>query len=269
MLSLTVDQHKEVLQQLVNLGERISNGVPDNHLEIGYTSLMVSFLLHNLTAARSIVQLSNSFGDEWFPASVCYTIARTMFEVDVTAHYIAKSPAEHVRQYIDFTAVLNKKEMGACKKNRNSEKPGWQEPMESLWQNYWANRESEIERKYKIVIPQFTRTDKKGKTSVFQNWSGKTILQMASEVDHTEAYDVFYSELSSFAHANVRLADRYLQHRTDGPVWSQKAREFDVGNVFRYAANFLTCHLELFGQQFNTWTETEVSDCWKDTSSRA
>jgi hypothetical protein len=92
---------------------------------------------------------------------------------------------------------------------------------------------------------------------------------MASEVDHIEAYDVFYSELSLFTHADVRLADRYLQHRPDGPIWSQKANEFDVGNVFRHAASFLTCNLELFGNQFNIWTEAEVSDCWRDRSSRA
>ncbi|MGD0830922.1 MAG: DUF5677 domain-containing protein [Terracidiphilus sp.] len=262
MLFLTVDQHKDVLRRLVDFGKTRVNGIPYGDADLGYFSLMSCFLLQNLSAAETLLRISSSFGDEWYPATVGYTVARTMFEVDVTAHYITKSPAECVHQYIDFTAILNKKEMDACNKHRNSKKPGWQEPMESLWQNYWANRESEIERKYKIAIPQFTRTDKKGKNSVFQNWSGKTIHQMASEVDHTEAYDVFYSELSSFAHADVRLADRYLQCRPDGPVWSQKAREFDVGNVFRHAANFLTCHLELFGKQIKTWTEAEVANCW-------
>jgi hypothetical protein len=96
----------------------------------------------------------------------------------------------------------------------------------------------------------------------FHNWSGKTVRQMAAEVDHIEAYDIFYAELSSFTHVDVRLADRFLQRRPDGLVWSQRAGEGDVGNVFRHAASFLTCYLELFGRQFKTWPEAEVQKCW-------
>lgn len=44
--------------------------------------------------------------------------------------------------------------------------------------------------------------------------------------------------------------------------WSQRAREFDVGNVFRHAASFLTCNLELLGQQFGVWDPRAVEECW-------
>lgn len=269
MLFLTVDQHKDVLQRLVNLGERISNGVPDNHLDIGYTSLMVSFLLHNLTAARSILQLSDSFGNEWYPVTVGYTIARTMFEIDVTAHYITKSPTEHVPLYINFGAVLNKLAMDACEKNCNSKKTDWQEAMNLIWNNHWAEQKNEVNQKFESVSPQFLSINNNEKKPKRWKWSGKSISQMASEVDHIEAYDIFYSEFSSFTHGDVHLANRFLQIRPDGPVWSQKANDFDVGNVFRHAISFLECNLKLFGKQFNTWTEAEVSDCWKDRSSRA
>ena len=97
---------------------------------------------------------------------------------------------------------------------------------------------------------------------VFQNWSGKTVRQMAAEVDHVEAYDVFYPELSSFTHVDVHLANRFLQARPDGPVWSQRAEEGDVGNVYRHAASFLTCYLELFSCHFKTWSHAEVQECW-------
>ena len=50
-----------------------------------YTSLMLCFLLHNLSSAETLLQLSSSFGNDWFPVTVGYTIARTMFETDVTA----------------------------------------------------------------------------------------------------------------------------------------------------------------------------------------
>jgi hypothetical protein len=32
--------------------------------------------------------------------------------------------------------------------------------------------------------------------------------------------------------------------------------------VFRYAAIFLTCFLELFGQQFGLWDKSEIKECW-------
>ena len=81
---------------------------------------------------------------------------------------------------------------------------------------------------------------------------------MAVEVDHVEAYDIFYSELLSFTHVDVYLANRFLRVRADGPVWSQRADEGDVGNVFRHAACVLTCHLELFSRQLKTWPELDV-----------
>lgn len=223
---------------------------------------MMSFLLQNLSAAETLLRLSNSFGDEWYPVTVGYGVARTMFEVDVTAHYITKAPAERVSQYIEFAAVLNKSEMDACKKHRDSKDPQWREAMDLLWNHHWASRELDVIKKFNIVAPRFTRTNKNGKTSVFHNWAGKQLRQMAAEVDHLESYDIFYTELSSFSHADVHLADRYLRIDSEGPIWSQRARDGEVGNVFRHAASFLTCYLELFGSQFGTWTDEDVRDCW-------
>jgi hypothetical protein len=152
--------------------------------------------------------------------------------------------------------------MDACSKHRNSKNPKWREAMNLLWDNYWSHQESDILKKYNAVSAQFTRKNKKGKMQYFKNWSGKDIRQMASEVDHIEAYDIFYSELSSFTHADVHMADKFLQNRPAGPVWSQRADEGDVGNVFKHAATFLTCYLKLFGKEFNSWTVDEVEKCW-------
>ena len=263
MLFLTADQHREVLRRLIAVGERSARGIRHHRVSLEYSSLMLCFLLQNLSAAETFSRLFTSFGMEWYPVGVSYAVVRVMFEVDVTAHYITQSPLERARQYVDFGAILTKRSMDACKKHCGSKDLQWQEAMRLEWQNHWAPREIEVNKQFEAVAHSFKCTNKKGKTAVFQNWSGKTLRQMATEVDHLEAYDTFYGELSSFAHADVHLADRYLRSDSDGPIWSQRAGDGDVGNVFRHAASFLTCFLELFGKQFGTCTEKDVSQCWQ------
>jgi hypothetical protein len=260
---LTVEQHQEVLKRLFELGKQRSGRIPVHAAGDEYTSLMICFLLHSASAAESILRLSASFGDEWFPVTVGYSIVRPMFEIDVTAHYITKSPAERARQYIEFDAVLNKRKMDACAKHRKSGNVSWREGMELEWQHYWASREADVCKKFEAVASRFTRQQNPRKGELFDSWSGKSIRKMAEEVDHLESYDVFYSELSSFTHGNVHLADRFLHRQADGPVWSRRSNEFDVGNVFRHAAGFLTCYMQLFGQQFKTWSDAEVEACWE------
>src|SRR6185437_1685054 len=213
---LTVEQHQEVLKRLVSLGKQQDRQIPIHSAGLEYTSLMICFLMHNLSAAESILKLASSFSDEWFPVTVGYSIVRPMFEIDVTAHYITQSPKELSLQYIEFCAVLNKRKLEACAKHLKSKNVSWRKGMELEWQHNWATRENEIIKKFDSVASKFTRKENPRKGELFENWSGKSIRKMANEVDHAEAYDVFYSELSSFAHGNVHLADRFLQSRPDG-----------------------------------------------------
>lgn len=78
---------------------------------------------------------------------------------------------------------------------------------------------------------------------------------MAVEVDHEEAYDVFYAELSSFTHIDVRLANRLLRIIPGQVSWTRRAREFEPVGVFRYPAMFL-------GREFGPWTTDDVSASW-------
>lgn len=263
MLFLTTEQHQEVLRRLLGVARGRVGEIPIHSVGLEYTSLMICYLLHNLSAGETLLRILDSFEDACFPVTVGYAIARTMFEADVTAHFISQMPAERARQYIEFGAVLTKREMDACLEHRQSKDSQWREAMELVWQHHWASRQAEVANKFDAVLPRFSRVNKSGKMIIFQNWSGKSLRQMAAEVDHLEAYDTFYAELSSFTHVDVRLADRFLHNRPDGPAWSQRAREGDVGNVFRYAASFLTCYLELFGREFNTWSKDEVHECWQ------
>lgn len=263
MLYLTAEQHQQVLRRLLDLARSRADKISFHPAGVEYTSLMLCFLMHNLSAGETLLRILGSFGDAWFPVTVGYAVTRTMFETDVTAHYLSQAPAERARQYIEFGAVLNKRQMDACAEHRRSKDSQWREAMELVWQHHWAPRQADVLKKFDAVAPRFRRLNKTGKQADFQNWSGKTVRQMAAEVDHLEAYDVFYAELSSFTHVDIHLADRFLHVRPDGPVWSQRAEEGDVGNIFRHAASFLTCYLELFSREFKTWSEPEAAKCWE------
>lgn len=130
--------------------------------------------------------------------------------------------------------------------------------MKLTFDHGYAPRQATIDAEYARVRSQFE--DAKGR--LLRSWSGKSIREMAVEVDHAEAYDVFYADLSSFVHGSVNLANRFLRLRPGDIGWSQRANEFDVASVFRYGAIFLTCLMEHFGAEFGTWSEKEVRDCW-------
>ncbi|MDD5111445.1 MAG: DUF5677 domain-containing protein [Candidatus Altiarchaeota archaeon] len=221
----------------------------------------MSFLLHNISAAESLIRLNESFGSEWFPVTVGYAIVRPMFEIDVTAHYISQSPSVRAHQYIEFGSVLRYNKMQAVKKHQNSREPSWKEAMEMVWKHEYLEKEPCILQRYEAVLPNFSSTSSKGRIIPFHNWSGLKLREMAAAVKHEESYDIFYSDLSSFTHADVSLADRFLKFDNDGLVWSMRANELDVGFVFRYATIFLSCFLTLFGKQFGTWKEKDVIVC--------
>jgi len=258
---LTNEQHRNVLTKLVSLAD--SAEVKQLHnAGSEYTSLMVCFLKHSLSSADCLRRLHDSFGDDYFPTTVGYTIVRPMFEIDVTAHYITQEPSTRAHQYIEYESVIKKQQMDAWEKHRNSNKPDWREAMEMAWEHEWAQRQSDVNSKYDSVRSNFEKLNKKGHRILFRNWSGKSIRDMAVEVDHEEAYDIFYADLSSFTHADVRLANRFLRLDPNGMSWSSQAHPPDIGGVFRYADIFLSCFLSLFGKEFKTWSEDKVKYCW-------
>ena len=256
---LNTEEHRNVLKRLFGLAQTVDIIHPHS-AGMEYTSLMVSFLKHNITAADCVLRLYDLYGDDYFPATVGYTIVRTMFEIDVTAHYISRDRSVRANQYIEFGSVLKKQRMDACGKHRNSKNPNWREAMEEAWRHDFEPTQKEINSKYDAVCSIFMSHNKKGQA--VKNWSGKTIRQMAVEVDHEESYDLFYADLSSFTHADVRLADRFLRLNTEGISWSSRPRDSDIGGVFRYADIFLNCYLLFFGREFNAWPENSVEKCW-------
>lgn len=251
-----VPYHQAVLLGLSSLAQ--VGGVRTHPAGIEYTSLMSSFLMHNVSGARSLLAWLDASGVDWFPVTHGFAVARTLFETDVTAHYITQAPEERAHQYILFEHVLNKRAMDACKMHRESPEPSWREAMDIEWQSRWSERESDIEAAFAEVQPLFTRRNGR----LFNSWSGKSIKALALAVAHEEAYDTFYAQLSSFTHGDVRSANRFLRLQPDGPFWTQRANWYDVGEVLHDAASFLACFLKLFGSQFSSWDVAAVDACW-------
>jgi hypothetical protein len=218
--------------------------------------------MHEMSSAEALLSLHRAMGQERFPAAGAYAIVRTMFETDITAHYIGSDPEDRAVRYIEFGHLLEKHQMDACSKYLASADRTWAEGLRLEWDNRWAPVEARVNAEDVRVRTRFERRGHRDKPRLFRNWSGKSIRQMAEEVDHTEAYDVFYSDLSSFAHADIRLADRYLKLRPYGAAFSTAAAEYDVGAAFRYAAIFFTCFLSLFGTESGLWPEEDVNRCW-------
>jgi len=259
---LTVKKHQHVLSRLLAVGRSV-NGAATYAADPEYLSLMVCFLMHEMSAAESILCLYQSFSVEWFPATVGYLIARSMFETDVTAHYISQQSSDRVHRYILFEHILNKSEMDTCARQRAAKIPSGVK----LWTRCGningrrGNKRSTL--RYDEVRRHFESAGKSGRARAYRNWSGKNIREMAVEVAHEEAYDVFYAELSSFTHADIQLANRFLRLGTGGMSWSQRAREFDVGNVLRHAASFSDLLPgALFGRQIGAWDQRTVNACW-------
>lgn len=254
---LTLEQHCKLLHELDNFA-RQSKGVNTHKAGIEYTSLMMSFMLYNLTSSETLLSLLRHNSVEWFPVSIGYIAVRSMFEADINAHYISRSPAERARQYIDYKHIVDKKELDAFRKHRDTNKPIWREFINFELENKFS--ETNINERYNKVSKKFQRKDNKGN---YNNWAGISIKDMAGKVDHEIEYDLFYSELSSYTHCDVRLADQFLHATNSGIIWSQKAKPYDVGCVLRYAATFLSCFLTLYGQQFDLWTEENIAEIWK------
>jgi len=256
MKFLTVEEHREVVVRLVSLAETMKE-LSCHSAGWTYTAVMAGLFGHSVVSAQSVLRLGHAFPEGWYPASVGMNIARSMFEVDITAHYITNDPEKRAEQYVKFGSILRKRGMDACLRYRNSTDTSWKTTMAMEYEHHWRHIECDVNVDYAHVCASGIKSD-------YRSWSGKSIKQMAREVDHLEAYDIFYADLSAIAHVSVPLITDFLQKGIDGVrTITTRSSEGNVGNVYRYTATFFTCLLELFGKQFAVWSDEDVSQCWE------
>ena len=257
--NLTVRPARERLTRLLYLSRRVQNKFKVHLAGLEYTSVMVSFLLEETSSAETLLRLSKSSANDWFPINIGYMIARSMFEIDVNAHYITKDKINLSHQYLEYVHVLRKKELDAINKYKDTDRKSWREFLQLWYQHYLESRTEDINVNFDEVKIDFE--EKSGR--VFQNWSGKSIREMAKEVDHELEYDISYSRLSSFIIADPRSTVQFLKKESSGQIITPRSEDYEEGFIFSNSATFLDCFLRLFGNEFNLWTEEEVDACWK------
>ena len=149
MMYFTADEHRQIVKRLVAIPTKAS-GVADHKAGLEYTSLMICFLMHSKSAAESLLTLHQRTGDEWFPSTTGYLIVRSLFEVDVTSHYITRDPVKRSRRYIDFEYVIRKNTLEAVERHRASASSSWREYLQNPGQERvcttWQRRSTTSKR---------------------------------------------------------------------------------------------------------------------------
>jgi hypothetical protein len=213
MKAFSLDDYPNLLNEYIVFSlERLKNFRSSKIHPSGmdYTSLMNSFLLFNLSACQSLLTLANQFGKEWYPVAVGFIIDRTIFETLINARYISLEPTKRAEQYINYGKIISKNNLEAIYMHRETNDPAWKEII-----NYILLNELNDEKR-KLINNDFDEVKssyeyiRNGKKGYYDYWSGKRIREMAREVNHELEYDLFYKDLSSYTHVNVKLADQFL-----------------------------------------------------------
>lgn len=259
-MKTTIIDKQKTLECLIKLAKN-EKAVNIHPTGVEYTAIMSSFLIHMISAADSLLKLGQSHGDEWFPVTVGNTIVRPMFEVDVNARYITKNPKENALKFVEFDRVIEYKYMNAIKKQLKSESKVWSNGLQIAYNKNWKKKNDEIENNFKEVESKFTKTSKKGKKELQYNWSGISIREMSGVVDLEEMYVIFYSYLSNFTHGNVTLIRSILKINSETIESSMRPNTKEVESVFNYAVIFLASFLELYGEEFNSWSISDIDNC--------
>ena len=264
---LTSEQHFRILRDLRNLASRPASLLCDGD---PYPILMQAFKDHQTSCTDVILLLWDHFKEDRFPVAPACLIARSMFETDVNAHYIAKDRASRAKQYLDYECILYKIEMEVCASLRNSAQKSWKDGMDLVWRSKWEPSKDLVNRRFNQVKDGYRKGHKRAnheeaasfdRRDYADNWAGISLYKMAELVDHIEPYRYFYSFLSSFTHADVRLVSTYIARSHSHQTPENDRHSFDVWTVSQHAVSFFMCFLKFYARETGSWTENDVEQC--------
>lgn len=161
-------------------------------------------------------------------------VARSMFEVSITAEYLEKNPkASH--DYLDFTYVL------VWRWVQNS--PG----------KLTASEMQRSEAEYNRVKARFTNS----KGRVQNNWSTRSLKEMADAVGRTALYEVMYRAGSMLHHVNPL---GLIGHEAD---WIAEGLRIAHGSLLQTACSlYNVSDRSEFASDFRVLT-SEFTEVWK------
>jgi Family of unknown function (DUF5677) len=190
-----IDRLQSVANELVNATE---NSTAD------LTQVLGALTVVNMTAMTDVIILT---GNDRGTGAM--KVARSMFEVSITAHYLQKNPHE-IDLYSDFAHVIAWRQLQQMERISPSEiSPD-------------AMREGE--RQYNRVKGKF---QKKGKGPVRYNWSDKSIRQMAKDIGRANLFEMIYPVASMLHHVN---AAGLIGHEMN---WNDEALRIGHGSLLQ------------------------------------
>ncbi len=126
-------------------------------------------------------------------------IVRGMFETSTLAEYLRRNPKE-VDDYVDFGRILSwRRYQWLLAKAPETAK------------QFTAEKVKELESEYNRVASRFTNN--KGK--IRNQWTTKSIGEMAQEMGRTDQYELVYSLGCSIHHANFEGLTGYIEMKDD------------------------------------------------------
>lgn len=161
-------------------------------------------------------------------------VARSMFEVSITAEYLEKNPkASH--DYLDFTYVL------VWRWVQNS--PG----------KLTASEKQRSEAEFNRVKARFTNS----KGRVQNNWSARSLKEMADAIGRTALYEVIYGAGSMLHHVNPL---GLIGHEAD---WVAEGLRIAHGSLLQTVCSlYNTSDRNEFASDFRVVT-SEFAEVWK------
>lgn len=166
-------------------------------------------------------------------------LSRSMFEVTISVMWISKDPVPRLQAFMEHGANVMKKFQDMVARYPDLETP------EILVQ--LEKQKPHVDR---LASDVQSRTG-----STAWNWSGKSLRQMAIDLDYQRHYDFIYGLTSEVEHSSVASLPFYVTHGDDGfkanmgksPSWVASALELayrDLYFTFEIADTFLELGLE-------------------------
>lgn len=180
------------------------------------------------------------------------TLTRSLFELLVTAKYLARGEEGLVNKYSYFDNILHKKLIDKYKKDIKKGKISLSAECQALLSD--KEKMEEVEKSYRDAEPYFKGNQRK------DTWSGKTIKEMAEEVGLYHEYHYVYWLLSHQVHSSpISMRDYISLSGGEMECESGPSKRSLRKEVISYSFIFFLGVLAVVNQTFQLNLETQIS----------